>query len=168
MRLFILLFSLLFISNFALANEGGGEGGGEAKGDGTGIEYLEITPKFVVNLIEPKKYLSINVQLLIEGKDTGAKIKKHMPALKHELIMLFSDRSIDSLQTMEQREALRQEAVDVIHKTIDKAEGIEEAEEEAAVANAPVDPHKKVKKKDYAHLPSAGFKDAFFTEFLLQ
>ena len=101
MRLFILLFSLLCISNFAFANEGGGEAaGGESKGDGTGIEYLEITPKFVVNLIEPKKYLSINVQLLIEGKDTGAKIKKHMPALKHELIMLFSDRSIDSLQTM--------------------------------------------------------------------
>ncbi len=165
MRLFILLFSLLWMSNFAFANEGGGEAGGEAKGDGTGIEYLEITPKFVVNLIEAKKYLSINVQLLIEGKDTEAKIKKHMPAIKHELIMLFSDRSIDSLQTMEQREALRQEAVDVIHKTLDKAEGVEESEE---ATNAPADPHKKVKKKDYAHLPSAGFKDAFFTEFLLQ
>lgn len=166
MRLFILLFSLLCVSNFAFASEGS-EAGGESKGDETGVEYLEITPKFVVNLVEPKKYLSINVQLLIEGKDTAVKIKKHMPALKHELIMLFSDRSMDSLQTMEQREALRQETVDVIHKTIDKAEGVEETEESAA-AVASVDPHKKVKKKDYAHLPSAGFKDAFFTEFLLQ
>ena len=56
MRLFILLFSLMFACNFALANEGGGE---EAKGDGTGVEYVEIAPKFVVNLVEPKKYLSI-------------------------------------------------------------------------------------------------------------
>ncbi|MDD5227482.1 MAG: flagellar basal body-associated FliL family protein [Methylococcales bacterium] len=158
MRLFILLFSFLFISNFAFAAEG------EEKGDGTGIEYMEITPKFVVNLIEPKKYLSINVQLLIEGKETSAKIKKHMPALKHELIMLFSDRSMDSLQTMEQREALRQESIDVIHKTIDKAEGVEESEEVPVTT----DPHKKTKAKDYSHLPSAGFKDAFFTEFLLQ
>jgi flagellar FliL protein len=167
MRLFILLFSLLFMSNFAFAEEHGGGGEGEAKGEVIGPSYLEITPKFVVNLLEPKKYLSINVQLLIEGGTTAAAIKKHMPALKHELIMLFSDRSMDSLQTMEQREALRQETIDVIHKTIDKAEGVEEPEEGAA-APVVVDAHKKVKKKDYAHLPSEGFKDAFFTEFLLQ
>jgi flagellar FliL protein len=160
MRLFILLLNLLFLSNFAFANEGGGE----AKN--VGPSYLEITPKFVVNLLESKKYLSINVQLLIDGAPTEAAIKKHMPAIKHELIMLFSDRSMDSLQTMEQREALRQEAIDTIHKTIDKAEGIEPEAEEAV---ATTDGHtKKAKKKDYTHLPSEGFKDAFFTEFLLQ
>ncbi len=161
MRLFILLFSLLVMSNFTFANEGGGEG--EAKG---GPSYLEIAPKFVVNLLEPKKYLSINVQLFIDGAATEGAIKKHMPAIKHELIMLFSDRSIDSLQTMEQREAMRQQAIEIIHKTIDKAEGVEETEEGAEHAAA--DAHKKSKEKDYSHLPSAGFKDAFFTEFLLQ
>lgn len=166
MRLFILLFSLLFMSNFALAEEHGGGGeGGEAKGDVTGPSYVEITPKFVVNLIEPKKYLSINVQLLIEGVPISAAIRKHMPVLKHELIMLFSDRSIDNLQTMEQREALRQETIEVIHKTIDKAEGMEEPEN---VPVAATDAHKKTKAKDYSHLPSAGFKDVFFTEFLIQ
>lgn len=82
--------------------------------------------------------------------------------------MLFSDRSMDSLQTMEQREALRQETIDVIHKTIDKAEGAEETEEVAEATAPVVEAHKKVKKKDYTHLPSEGFKDAFFTEFLLQ
>ncbi len=162
MRLFLLLFSFLLMPAFALAEEHGGGGEGESKG---GPTYLEITPKFVVNLLEPKKYLSINVQLLIDGAPTEAAIKKHMPALKHELIMLFSDRSMDSLQTMEQREALRQESIDVIHKTIDKAEGVEEPEE---VPVTTPDPHKKNKAKDYSHLPSAGFKDAFFTEFLLQ
>lgn len=160
MRLFILLFSLVCTSNFAMASEGNSEG--ESKG---GPTYLEITPKFVVNLLEPKKYLSINVQLLIDGAGTEAAIKKHMPALKHELIILFSDRSLDSLQTMEQREALRQESIDVIHKTIDKAEGIEEPEE---IPVAKLDSHKKVQAKDYSHLPSEGFKDAFFTEFLVQ
>ena len=160
MRLFILLFGLLFVSNFAWANEGGGE----AKGGGP--SYLEITPKFVVNLVESKKYLSIQLQLLIDRAPTEAAINKHMPAIKHDLIMLFSDRSMDSLQTMEQREALRQETIDIIHKTIDKAEGIEPDTEEAV---ATTDGHaKKVKKKDYSNLPSEGFKDAFFTEFLLQ
>ncbi len=163
MRLFVLLFSLLLMSNFAFANEGGGEG--EAKG---GPTYLEITPKFVVNLLENKKYLSINVQMLIDGAPTEAAIKKHMPAIKHELIMLFSDRSLDSLQTMEQREALRQQAIEAIHKTINKAEGVDEEAEAAAVVPPPDAHVKKDKKKDYSHLPSGGFKDAFFTEFLIQ
>jgi flagellar FliL protein len=166
MRLFILLCSFLLIPAFALAEEhgGGGEAGGEGK-VAAGPTYLEVSPKFVVNLTDPKRYLSINVQLLIDGFQAEMAIKKHMPAIKHELIMLFSDRSLDSLQTMEQREALRQQTIEMIHKTIDKAEGVEESEEEAPAAN---DPHKKNKPKDYSHLPSGGFKDAFFTEFLLQ
>lgn len=165
MRLFvralILVFSLLLLPTIALAEEhGGGEGG---EGGGTPkIQYMEITPKFVVNLIEPKKFLAINVQVLVEGA-TAEAVKKHMAAIKHALLMLFSDRSIDSLQTMEQREALRQQAVELVHKTIDKAEGVEDTKEEE-----PQEGHKRMKKRDYSKLPSAGFKDLFFTEFLLQ
>jgi flagellar FliL protein len=131
MRLFVLLLSLLFIPAFAVAEE---EGGAEE----SGIQYLEMKPKFTVNLSEPKKYLMIQVQLLVEGGEAIAKIKKHMPALRHELIMLYSGRQSDELQTMEQREALRKETVVVIHKTLDRLE----------------------KHSD-------GFKDAFFTDFLV-
>lgn len=163
MRLFVLLISLFFASNFAFANEGGGEGEKAAAGP----TYLEITPKFVVNLNEPRKYLAINVQLLIDGAATEAAIKKHMPAIKHELIMLFSDHSLDDVQTMEQREALRQAAIETIHNIVDKSEGVDpDAEPDHA---APQPAHsKKDKKKDYSHLPSGGLKDAFFTEFLVQ
>lgn len=160
MRLFILLFSLLLLPAFASAEEHGG-GEGEAAGPAK-IQYMEITPKFVVNLIEPKKFLAITVQVLVEGAVAEA-VKKHMAAIKHELLMLFSDRSIENLQTMEQREALRQQAVELIHKTIDKAEGVVEEKEEE-----PQEGHKRMKKRDYSKLPSAGFKDLFFTEFLLQ
>lgn len=166
MRLSALLLSLLFIASPVFAEEGGGGHGGGSESPAEGIQYVEITPKFVVNLLEPKKYLSINVQLLIEGPEIDALVKKHMPAIKHELIMLFSDRSVESLQTMEQRESLRQAAVDTIHATIDKAEGVEEDAQNTAVA--PIAHPKKDKKKDYSKLPSGGFKDAFFTEFLMQ
>ncbi|GDX85107.1 hypothetical protein LBMAG43_11490 [Methylococcaceae bacterium] len=159
MRLFILLFCFLITPNFAFANEGAPEG--EAK---SGPLYLELTPKFIVNLNEPKKYLAISIQLLIDGHPTEAAIKKHMPVIKHELIMLFSDHSLDSVQTMEQREALRQSAIEVLHKTINKAEGRDEEPEEAAAEAHP----KGDRKKDYSHLPSGGLKDVFFTEFLIQ
>jgi flagellar FliL protein len=117
--------------SWAYANEGKSE-----SGEG-GMEYLEITPKITVNLAEPRNYLLVNVQLLAEGAEAVEKIRKHMPAIKHELIMLFSGRPSDSLQTMEQREALRKETVAVLQKTLDKYE------------------------------KNSGFKDVFFSEFLI-
>lgn len=135
MRIIVLLLSLLLMPFFAVANSGGGEK--KEEGSGPVIEYLEMTPKFTVNLSEPRKYLMINVQLLVEGAEAVAKIKKHMPALRHELIMLYTGRVSDQLQTMEQREALRQETVITIRKALEKLEN------------------------------SDGFRDVFFTEILV-
>jgi flagellar FliL protein len=143
MRWFLIL-SLLFMSVVAAANEGEKESEAE-----TGVKYMEMTPKFTVNLAEPKKYLLVNVQLLVEGAGTIEAVKKHMPALRHELIMLYSGRPSDSLQTMEQREALRQETNKVISETLEKMEG---SKGHGA-------------KKGAAH--EEGFKEAFFTEFLV-
>ena len=129
MRFIVLLISLLLLPSLNWAEE-------KKESEGPVIEYLEFTPKFTVNLAEPRKYLMINVQMLAEGEKDVAKIKKHMPALRHELIMLFTGRPADQLQTMEQREALRQETVAAIRTTLDKVEN------------------------------SDGFRDVFFTEFL--
>jgi flagellar FliL protein len=151
MRLLIVVFTVLFMS-VAVANEGAKEAEAE-----TGVKYIEMTPKFTVNLAEPKKYLLINVQLLVEGPKTIEAVKKHMPALKHELIMLFSGRPSADLQTMEQREALRQETNTLIRETLEKMEadnqghGNEEEEEEEGKA-----------------APKEGFKEAYFTEFLVE
>ena len=60
-----------------------------------------------------------------------------MPAIKNALIMLYSGFSIADLQTMEQREALRVKTKDEIRNVLEK----------------------------YAN--SDGFRDVFFTEFLL-
>jgi flagellar FliL protein len=130
-RVLVLLLGFLLLPSWADANEEK-----SASGEG-GMEYLEITPKITVNLAEPRHYLLVNVQLLAEGAEAVEKIKKHMPAIKHELIMLFSGRPSDSLQTMEQREALRKETVAAMRKLLEKYE------------------------------KNSGFKDAFFSEFLI-
>ena len=129
MRVLIILLSLLFLPAFVLAEE-------EEKTE-PAIEYLEMSPKFTVNLAGRRNYLMINVQLMIEGEANIEKIKKHMPVLRHELIMLYSGRKDEDLATMEQREALRQETIETLRKTLDKYEN------------------------------SDGFRDVFFTEFLL-
>lgn len=145
MRLLVVVLSLLFMS-VAAANEGAKESEAEA-----GVKYIEMTPKFTVNLAEPKKFLLIDVQLLVEGAGAIAAVKKHMPALRHALIMLYSGRPSDELQTMEQREALRKETTAAIRQTLERMEGGKE--------------HHASAEEGGEH--SRGFKDAYFTEFLI-
>jgi len=129
-RIFLLLLSLLFIPNYAA---------GEDETTEAVVEYLELKPKFTVNLAERKKYVRIDVQLMVEGDKSIEKVKKHFPAIRHGLIMLFSGKAAADLQTMEQREKLREEALKVVEETLEK--------------------HAK---------NSDGLRDLFFTEFLVQ
>lgn len=114
---------------------------GYAKSDeeeaGPVIEYVEMAPKFTVNLSEPKKYLLINIQLLVEGEVNLEKVKKHMPRLRHEIIMMLSGMHVGDLQTTEQREALRSKTKELITKTLEQIQN------------------------------SDGFRDVFFSEFLV-
>ncbi|MGZ8220666.1 MAG: flagellar basal body-associated FliL family protein [Methylobacter sp.] len=159
MRLLVVVLSVLFMS-VAAANEGAKESEAEA-----GVKYLEMTPKFTVNLAEPKKFLLINVQLLVEGAGVIAAVKKHMPALRHELIMLYSGRPSEQLQTMEQREALRQETTAVIRKTLEKMEG--DKEHGASAEKEPSEKHEEGDGEEGKAGQEEGFKEAYFTEFLV-
>ncbi len=135
MRTFILLISLMMLPVMAWANSG------EKKADesaGPVIEYVEMKPKFTVNLAEPKKYLMLNVQLLVEGAEHVEKVKKHMPLLRHEMIMLLSGMNSADLQSMEQREGLRVKTKQLITDLLTKSQN------------------------------SDGFRDVFFSEFLIQ
>jgi len=126
---------ILFLSFFLVVNNGYASDDEETVEPV--LEYVEMSPKFTVNLDKRKKYLAVSVQLLVEGEGYVEKVKKHMPALRHELIMIYSGRSAAELQTMEQREALRQETKEVITQVLDK------------------------------YSTSDGFRDVFFTEFLV-
>jgi flagellar FliL protein len=132
MRKVIFLVALLLTPLISYANS-------EAKSEEAGpvIEYLEMTPKFTVNLAEPKKYLLVNVQLLVEGAEHVERVKKHMPRLRHEMIMMLSGMHVADLQTMEQREALRLKTKELITQELTKIQN------------------------------SDGFRDVFFSEFLV-
>lgn len=159
MRLLVVILSFLLMS-VAAANEGAKESEAEA-----GVKYIEMTPKFTVNLAEPKKFLLINVQLLVEGAGAIEAVKKHMPALRHELIMLYSGRPSEQLQTMEQREALRQETTAVIRKTLEKMDGGKGHDAAAEKEEHKKEGHSEEEGKAEQH--AEGFKEAFFTEFLI-
>lgn len=134
MRKLILMLPLLLLPVLGLANSGAEKPDESA---GPVIEYVEMKPKFTVNLAEPKKYLLLNVQLLVEGAEHVEKVKKHMPVLRHEMIMMLSGMHVADLQTMEQREALRLKTKQLITDLLVKIQN------------------------------SDGFRDVFFSEFLV-
>ncbi len=134
MRKLILMLTMLLLPVLGFANSDAEKTDESA---GPVIEYVEMKPKFTVNLAEPKKYLLLNVQLLVEGAEHVEKVKKHMPVLRHEMIMMLSGMQVADLQTMEQREALRLKTKQLITDLLIKIQN------------------------------SDGFRDVFFSEFLV-
>jgi len=132
------LFLLIFLCIFPVLSYANSEEKAPDESAGPIIEYLEMKPKFTVNLAEPKHYLLVNVQLLVEGAAHVEKIKKMMPMLRHEMIMMLSGMHVADIQSMEQREALRVKSKNTINDLLTKSQS------------------------------HNGFKDVFFSEFLVQ
>lgn len=128
MRTMLLLAGLLFASSLALAED-------EPE---VQIEYIPLTPKLIVNLQGRRTYLRTDVQLMATDSDSAEKIKTHLPAVRHGLIMLISNYTADQLGTMEQREEFRKKALEQSRTILDQ------------------------------YASSKGLSDLLFTEFLVQ
>jgi flagellar FliL protein len=90
--------------------------GGEAKSVN---EYLPITPAFVTNFggAGKMRYLRIEVSLRINDvQNNGPIVEKHLPLVRHAMIMLMSQQIEEDLMTMEGKEILRQAAIEEVRK----------------------------------------------------
>jgi flagellar FliL protein len=142
-RACLMLLCLLPLTALAKSAEKAEEGG-------PGFEYIEMTPAFVVNFGAAGRigYLKTDVSLRVSAETAGA-VRLHMPALRHELIMLLSSQSAEALAAPEQREALRLAALEAVRKVIAAAAGHPPAAGDAKPAET-------------------GVQDLLFTSFILQ
>ena len=94
--------------------------------DAHGFKYVEMTPPLVVNVGETGRvgFLKAEVSLRVQSAALGS-VELHMPALRHELILLLSRQNQQSLQDAPVREALRLEALESMRKVIKDADGAE-------------------------------------------
>lgn len=130
MRISAFIICLLLVTNAV---------SGEDDSEPTNVDYLPLSPKFVVNLQGGQRtFIRADIQLMLEGTEHVESIKTHLPAIRHGLIMLFSEHSADQIHSAEQREELRQKALD---------------ETRAAVGK---------------YVQENQIQDLFFTEFLVQ
>lgn len=82
--------------------------------------YLPLSPTFVVNF-EHKggiRYLQLSLQVMSFDEAAVEKVEANMPAVRNNLILLFSGQNYDFLTTVEGKEKLREEVRDSINQLI--------------------------------------------------
>lgn len=111
------------------SGDGGEEEGGEEEGDGEGGSmpaiYLPIDPAFVVNFASQGKarFLQVTVEVMTRDPLMPDQVKLHMPVIRNNLMLLFSSQSYDGVSTLEGKEALREEALEVVQQILEEETG---------------------------------------------
>ena len=79
-----------------------------------------MLPHFLVNLDDGQgeKFMQIKANTLVANSDTEKALKLHMPAVRHEILMLLSHLSPEDVRTSDQKEQLRQDITEVIRVTL--------------------------------------------------
>ncbi len=112
--------------------EGDGEDGdhgdgGDEEGGGETLPaiYLPIDPAFVVNFASQGKarFLQVTVEVMTRDPLMPDQIKLHMPVIRNNLMLLFSSQSYDGVSTLEGKETLREEALEVVQQILEEETG---------------------------------------------
>lgn len=96
------------------------------KGAGTHAAYLNLDPAFVVNLDSKDsdiRYLQVSVSVQVKNESDIEIIKKHMPVIRHHLVLLFSSLDFNDIRSAEGKNKLTDEALKVIRSALTKAAG---------------------------------------------
>lgn len=91
-----------------------------------GTQYIELKPAFVTNYggPGPLRFLKAEIALRVSGGELGIRgVRYHMPFIRHELVMLLSAQTPEDLETMEGKELLRQNALEVVRDVLVQEEG---------------------------------------------
>jgi len=103
------------------SDEEGAEEGGE-EGESLPAIYLPIDPAFVVNFASQGKarFLQVTVEVMTRDPVMPDQIKLHMPVIRNNLMLLFSSQSYDGVSTLEGKETLREEALEVVQQILEE------------------------------------------------
>lgn len=82
--------------------------------------YLALSPAFVVNFQESgrTRYLQIDLQAMAYDQEIIDKVRNNMPAVRNNLILLFSEQDYAALNSIAGKEALRKQVLDSINEAV--------------------------------------------------
>lgn len=119
MKYLISMFFCLAVAGPALAEEPAEDAAA------TQTLYYALTPAMVGNYGsgERLKYYKADVALRISSKEVEDRVKHHEPLIRHQLVMLFSQQTDETLSGPEAKEQLRQEALRQVREVLEQEEG---------------------------------------------
>lgn len=106
-------------------DEEGDEEGDEGEGESMPAVYLPIDPAFVVNFASQGKarFLQITVEVMTRDITVPDKVKLHMPVIRNNLMLLFSTQTYDDVSTLDGKESLREESLEVVQQILEEETG---------------------------------------------
>ncbi len=128
--------TMLLIGGGDSAAEGGTGGSAQAaeppaengkEKSGSQAHYFSIDPPFIVNFKSDGngrvRYLKVELEALTYDEAIFEDVRKHMPVIRNNLVMLFSKQSYSALLEPEAKEALRAETLAEIQKVMQERIG---------------------------------------------
>ncbi|GBE11571.1 flagellar basal body-associated protein FliL [bacterium BMS3Bbin12] len=87
--------------------------------------YLAIAPAFVVNLQDHGglRFLQIGVEVMTHQHQVIDALNLNMPQVRDRLVMLFSNQTYESVNTLQGKEHLRKEALAQVRRVMQKEIG---------------------------------------------
>lgn len=88
--------------------------------------YYNLTPALIGNLADTGnrlKFFKADVSLRVTGTEAEDKLKQHEPLIRHQLVMLFSAETSETINAPDGRETLRQQALKQVQDAINGEEG---------------------------------------------
>lgn len=116
----------------AAAKADAGESADAAEEDSEGKDdkpapanYVPLDPPFVVNFEgnSAARFLQINVEVMSRKPEYAEHIKKHMPVIRNNLVLLFGSQTYEQVSTLKGKEELRQKALTEVQKILEEETG---------------------------------------------
>jgi len=75
--------------------------------------YYAFDPAFIVNFVENNqiRYLQITMEIMTHDETVIEDIKTHMPVIRNNLVLIFSNQTYDTLSTAAGKQKMRDEAL---------------------------------------------------------
>lgn len=86
--------------------------------------YLPLEPPFVVNFTHrgTLRYLQLSLELMYHNEAILQQVADNMPAIRNDLILLFSNQDYETLSTLQGKEELRDKILAAVNNIVSHAE----------------------------------------------
>jgi len=90
------------------------------------VQYFDLEPPFVTNFGQSTsklKYIKASVAIRASGMAGVTAVQEHEPAVRHEIVMLLSSLTEESISSGGGQEAIRQDALSRVQAVLEEKTG---------------------------------------------